>query len=302
MKKRAALITALLLLAAGILLYCHDRNRQRTAPDTGGTALTARPISHVVVIVEENKPADSIIGNSAAPYLNRLLKTGALAQNYHALTHPSLPNYIALTSGTTAGISSDCNPSGSKCRANVPNIADTIEQSGHSWKEYAEDMPTSCNASNAGLYAVRHNPFMYYPGITSDSTRCASHVVPFSQFSRDLSGHLPDFSFITPNLCNDMHNCSVQTGDAWLAQQVPLILKSAAFTRQHSLLVITWDEGEAGDNRVPAIFAGPAARPGYTSGARYSHYSLLHTLEVLWNLPPLTQNDRSAPVMNDMLQ
>ncbi len=272
-------------------------------PQSSGTAAAgAGGFDHVVIIVEENNPASDILGTAAAPYINKLAAESALAKNYQAIAHPSLPNYLALTSGTTAGITDDCSPGGS-CTAAVPSIVDRIGQSGRSWKMYAEDMPAPCTAANSGKYAVKHNPFMYYPGITGDSNNCAAHVVPFTRFPADLASAstLPNYVFISPNLCNDMHDCAVGTGDAWLAQQVPQILASPAFRTQKSLLVITWDEGSDESNAVGTVFAGPAAKKGYQSEAPYSHYSLLHTIEASWGLAPLTDNDKGAPVMNDLL-
>ncbi|WP_427017324.1 alkaline phosphatase family protein [Pseudarthrobacter sp. P1] len=263
---------------------------------------TAGP-DHVVIIVEENKPASSILGDAAAPYINKLATDHALAANYQAVAHPSLPNYLALTSGTNAGITDDCTPGGS-CTARVPNITDEIVQSGRTWKMYAESMPAPCTADSSGPYAVKHNPFMYYPSVTDNNASCAAHVVPLTQLDGDLTAasRLPNYVFISPNLCNDMHDCPVATGDAWLSHQVPDILASPAFTTQNSLLVIIWDEGEGENNTVLAIFAGPAARQAHTSPLAYSHYSLLHTVERLWGLAPLTENDRNAPVMSDLLK
>lgn len=260
-------------------------------------------IDHVVIIVEENHPSSSIIGNAAAPYINKLAAANALATNYQAVAHPSLPNYLALTSGTTAGITNDCTP-GAGCMARVPAVTESIEHSGRTWKMYAEDMPAPCTAENSGLYAVRHNPFMYYPGVTDNPASCAAHVVPLARLGEDLksTASLPNYAFISPNLCNDMHNCPVSDGDAWLSQQVPRILASPAFTEQNSLLVITWDEGEDGNNNVTTIFAGPAARQSHTSAVAYSHYSLLHTIQSMWGLDPLSADDKNAPVMADMLK
>lgn len=259
---------------------------------------------HIVIIVEENKPSSQIIGNPAAPYINKLASDYSLATNYFAVAHPSLPNYLALTSGTTAGITNDCNPPSASCQALVKNIVDEIERSGRTWKFYGESMPNPCGMLNSGDYAVKHNPFVYYPAIRDDAKRCAQHDVPFSQFADDLKsvGTLPDYVFISPNLCNDMHNCPVATGDAWLARYAPQILQSPAFTTQRSLLVITWDEGDNLDNHIPAIFAGSAAKKGYQSNTVYTHYSLLHTIEQVWKLAPLTNNDKTAPVMTDMLR
>ncbi|MGN6128007.1 MAG: alkaline phosphatase family protein, partial [Humibacter sp.] len=225
-------------------------------------ATTSTTVQHVVVIVDENKPASSVIGNPQAPYLNGLADSFARASDYSAITHPSLPNYLAMTSGTTAGITDDCNPPGGSCLDQGPNLAQTLDGSHHSWRMYAESMPGPCTSTNTGLYAVKHNPFLYVPSVTQDTTYCRTHDVPYSQFATDLrSGEsLPDFSFISPNLCNDMHDCSVSAGDNWLRTNVAKILTSPAFTRQRSLLVITFDEGDSANNVVPCIFAGPAAR------------------------------------------
>lgn len=305
---RKAIPILLFVVVAGLValvLLNHRRpSHLPTAPPHSSAPVPSNsgPLAHVVVILEENKPASAIISSPDAPYINRLAQSGALAKNYLAVTHPSLPNYIALTSGTTAGITTDCNPL--DCPAKVPNLVDKIERSGRSWKEYAESMPAPCSLTNSGEYAVRHDPFVYYPDIRNNRARCQSHVVPFSQLAHDLASttSLPAFSFITPNVCNDMHDCSIQTGDDWLAREVPKLLHSPAFTKQLSLLVVIWDEGSGSNNVVPAIFAGSAAKSGYVSSAAYSHYSLLHTIEAEWHLAPLTPNDRSAPLMSNLLR
>lgn len=289
-----------------------------TAPTTSSPTVTpgpttARPtatpravpaLDHVVIIVEENKPETRVIGNPEAPYLNSLAQQYASAADYEAITHPSLPNYLALTGGTTAGITSDCHPGGD-CQAQGPSIADAVQRSGRTWRMYAEDMPAPCATRDSGDYAVKHNPFVYYPAITRDERACASHVVPLTELGGDLAtaDSLPDYAFISPNLCHDMHDCSIATGDAWLARQVPAILGSPAFTTQRSLLVITWDEGDESNNTVPLVVAGPAARTGgYRSTVPYSHYSLLRTVEVAWGLPALEADDRDAPAMADLLR
>ncbi|NNC12364.1 acid phosphatase [Planctomonas sp. JC2975] len=264
---------------------------------------TSMAVQHVVVIVDENKPATSVIGSSQAPYLSSLADSFAQASDYSAITHPSLPNYLAMTTGTTAGITSDCNPPGGSCLDKGPNLAQALDRSQHSWKMYAESMPAPCTSTNAGLYAVKHNPFLYLPSVTQDAAYCQAHDVPYSQFATDLrsTSSLPDFSFISPNLCNDMHDCSVSTGDTWMRTNVPKILESPAFTRQRSLLVITFDEGDSADNVVPCIFAGPAARAHFVSFASFTHYSLLRTIELLWGLPTETANDAHANAMTSML-
>jgi hypothetical protein len=264
-----------------------------------------QPVTHIFIIMDENQPASLITGNSPNdPYLSGLIKQYSLATNYFGVTHPSLPNYLAITSGSTDNTTTDCNPPSAGCIVNVKNIADTVQASGRTWKEYAESMPSNCYAYNYGNYATKHNPFVYYADIINNKARCAANVVPFSQLQGNLSSvkTTPDFAFITPNLCNDMHNCSINTGDYWLSQVVPMILHSPAFTTQRSLLFITWDEGDATNNNVATIVAGSAAKQGYTSNMFFDHYSILSTIESLWNLPPLTQNDKSATPMLDFIK
>jgi phosphatidylinositol-3-phosphatase len=260
-------------------------------------------LDHVVVIVEENKTADRILGSSEAPFINRLAADYALATDYSAVARPSLPNYLALTSGTTAGITSDCLPS-PDCRAAVPSIAGEIDRSGRTWKMYAEGMPVPCSREDSGRYAVKHNPFVYYPEVADDAGYCAEHVVPLAELDGDLASApgFPDFAFISPDLCHDMHDCPVGAGDDWLSEWVPRILAAPAFTRGPSLLVVVWDEGHGSSNKVAAIFAGPAARKGYRSATAFNHYSLLHTIQRAWGLAPLTGNVRKAPLMDGMLR
>lgn len=261
-------------------------------------------IQHVVVVVEENKPAQSIIGNPAAPYLNRLAQSFAQATHYSAITHPSLPNYLALTSGTTAGITTDCNPPGGSCLSTGPNLAQALDRAGRSWRMYAESMPAPCTTANTPLYAVKHNPFLYFPSVTSDRAYCRSNDVPYDRLAADLATttSLPALAFVSPNLCDDMHDCSIAQGDAWLQANIPRILDSPAFTRQRSLLVVTFDEGNATDNVVPCIFAGPAAREHTVVAQPFTHYSLLRTIEDAWGLPPLTSDVARAAPMTALLR
>ena len=286
-----AAVLALVLLVAGC-----------TWPPSGPAR--AGTIDHVVIIVMENKAASRILGADDAPYLNSLAKDFALAANYHAVARPSLPNYIALTSGTTAGITSNCNPRAGSCQANVRTIADEVTASGRDWRMYAEGMPEPCLAEDAGRYVVRHNPFMYYPSVTDNRELCADRVVPLGWLDDDLKtgSSLPDYVFITPDMCSDTHDCPVRTGDDWLSRQVPRILRSPAFTTKNSLLVVTYDEGSKSNNHIVTVFAGPAARKGYTSDTRYTHYSLLRTIGDAWGLDPLTDNDRNADGMAELLK
>ena len=300
-----AAVIALLALVSGCAGSTSSTPGSAGSPGSPSTQATPAnaTLQHVVIIMEENKPSSAVIGNPAAPYLNGLATNYSVAANYSAVSHPSLPNYLAITSGGTAGISSDCNPPGGSCLASVANITDEIVTTGRTWKMYAESMPAPCDPYNSGEYAVKHNPFLYYPKVTRDRAYCAAHDVPYSQFGQDLATTttLPDYSFISPNLCNDMHDCPVATGDQWLAREVPHILQSPAFTQQNSLLIVTFDEGDGSTNTVACIFAGPAAKRGFTSATVYTHYSILRTLEVAWGLRSLTRNDATATPMTAML-
>lgn len=263
---------------------------------------TVPAYDHIVTIIMENHTESQLIGSSQAPYINQLAKQNAYTNNFSAITHPSLPNYIALTSGSTNGISTDCTPTGS-CTVSAKNITDSVTAAGKTWKAYMESMPSACTLADASPYVVHHNPFVYYDDVRT-SSRCKSDDVPYTQFSTDLKSTttLPNYVWITPNVNDDMHNGTVQQGDTWLSQQVPLILKSPAFTQQHSLLVITWDEGlKTGSNTVLTIFAGYGVKTGYVSSVSYNHYSLLRTEEDAWGLSPIASGDKGASPMTDLL-
>ena len=271
--------------------------------ESSGSQAAVPALSHIFIIVMENESGHSIIGNSAAPYINELAHHYALATDYSALYHPSLPNYIALTSGSNQGITDDRSPPTAGYAVNAVNIADRIEASGRTWKLYGESMPAPGYADNAGLYATRHVPFLYYQDILGNAARRKRHVVPYTRLAVDMrsAATTPDYAFIVPNTVDDMHDSSIAVGDAWLSRNVPAILRSPAFTTSPSLLVITWDEGSAGDNHVAAILAGSAVRQHYRSIRPYTHYSLLHTIEVAWRLQPLTANDAAAATMGEFL-
>ncbi len=299
-------------LAALALAGCAATSKPPAAPSAASSsgpphvATTPKPaaIAHIFLILMENHSAGQIIGNPAAPYINALASRYSLATDYSALFHPSLPNYIALTSGSNQGITDDRSPPSAGYAVNAVNIADRIEASGRSWKSYGESMPAPGYANDTALYATRHVPFLYYTDVLDNATRLKRHVVPFGRLAADLrsAGTTPDYAFITPNLCSDMHDCPVSVGDRWLSRVVPTILGSPAFTTSRSLLVITWDEGTGGDNHVATILAGSAAKLGYRSARPYDHYSLLHTIEVAWGLKPLTANDARAAAMREFLR
>lgn len=255
--------------------------------------------SHIFIIVIENTEYSSIIGNPAAPYFNSLATTYGLATQYYAIRHPSLPNYMALTGGSTFGIKSDCET----CFQNAPNIADEIEMSGRTWKAYMESMPSPCYIGDSpdGLYAQKHDPFIYYNDIRNNQARCMAGVVPFTQFGIDLSNNtLPNYAWITPNMCDDGHDCQLSVMDAWLSQVVPTILNSSAY-QDNGALFITTDEGTtnagcckvASGGHVATLVISPLMQMGFQSMIQETHYSLLRTIEDSWGLKPLKKTKQS---------
>lgn len=252
--------------------------RQLRLPRT----LAASKRSHVIVIVLENREASEVIGNSEAPYLNALAKRYAWASRYYGVAHPSLPNYLALTGGSTFGIDSDC----ASCSVSAANIVDQLEASHLSWRAYMEGLPARCDLSaDAGGYAKKHDPFLYYRDIAHDPLRCRK-VVPYWRLAAALrSDSLPTYAWITPNLCDDGHDCALRSIDRFLRGVVPALL---ARLGPRGALFITWDEGSsaqgccdghAAGGRVATIVAGPDARPGAVISAAFDHYSLLRTIE-----------------------
>jgi phosphatidylinositol-3-phosphatase len=254
-------------------------------------------LAHVALVVMENRAESQIIGSDAAPYVNSLARAGAYLDSYTAVAHPSLPNYLALAGGDTFGITSDC----TSCFVNARNLSDLLADAGISGKAYMEGMPRACFPGSQGRYAQKHNPFAYFDDVRNDPSRCRA-VVPYSQLASDLaSGSLPAFTWITPDLCHDMHDCDVGTGDRWLASNLPPLLGSEAFRQQPSMLVIVWDEDDgSAANRVPLILTGSSVQQGYVSHTPANHYSLLRTIEAAWGLPPLTANDAAAQPITDV--
>ena len=254
----------------------------------GARAADAVPdFDHVVVIVFENKDEPQVIGSRDAPTFNAMARRYARFTNYRGVSHPSLPNYIAMVSGGTQGITSDC----TTCLVNAPNLADSLEGARRTWKTYAEGLPQpGFTGASAGRYAKKHDPFMYFRDIASSRTR-RQRVVPFGQLRVDLRNDaVPDFALVVPDMCDSMHDCPVQTGDRWLARVLPSLLKLS-----NAVVFVVFDEGLAG-NHVPALVVGSAVRPGARVTARIDHYSLLRTIEDAWGLPLLGRSASARPI------
>ena len=248
---------------------------------------------HVLVVVLENKTQASVLGNPAAPNFNVFAKRYAVLSNYGGVAHPSLPNYLALVSGSTHGVTSDC----TTCIVSGRNLADTLEQAHLTWKTYAEGLPRpGFTGGSSGLYAKKHNPFLYFRDVVSTPTRLR-WIVPLRQFARDLAAsELPSFSLIVPNLCHDMHNCSVETGDRWLGGFLSPLLRSRELA--HSVIFVVTDEPTTAraTDAVPALALGPQVVPRSKFSRGTSHYGLLRTIEDAWGLRRLGHSAQARPI------
>jgi hypothetical protein len=293
MRSRSWVIVAVLALATlGVQPSAASIPPERTTTTSGP--------SHIAVIVFENHEVGAILDpTSTAPYFRSLATSSVNLTNLYATSHPSLPNYLALTSGSTHGITSDC----TTCFVHTRNIVDQLEHAGISWKAYMESIPGPCSSEPyAGLYALKHDPFMYYDDVRNNTDRC-NKVVPFDQLGTDLSAHaLPRFTWITPNLCHDMHDCPVATGDRFLHAWVPRIVGGLG---SDGILIVLFDEGgtsagccsgQAAGGHIAGIITGPGARLRATIGTRVDQYSVLKLIEDVWGLPEMG-SAASAPAI-----
>jgi phosphatidylinositol-3-phosphatase len=242
--------------------------------------LSAPRLHHVFIIVLENREYGAA---GEPPYLRSLQKAGASATRYYALGHPSLPNYLALLSGSTQGVTGDDFSGVLSART----LVDQLEAAGLTWKAYMEDLPSPCFLGDqAGEYARKHDPFTYFSSIRDNPKRCAL-IQPLPALMHDLQyGPVPNFVWITPNLCHDGHDCGSAQVDAFLRSVVPNITASLAY-RDHGALFITYDEGTlntgccggAAGGQVESLVLGPGIRAGSTINFPTDHYSILRTIE-----------------------
>jgi len=279
--------------------------------------------SHVFVIVMENTSLSTLqagIKGNQAPNLKSWASQWATGSDYHGVAHPSLPNYLGLTSGGTQGVGCDCSAEpghGSctvivdycfscTCDVSAQNLADQLETANKTWMDFGEDMGKPCNVTDSGNYVARHNPFVYYDDIRTNTTRCNAHAVDFSNFDPNSA---PDFSFIAPNLVDDMHNpdppdsTNIPNGDKWLGQHAGAILASNSF-KQGGLLVVVWDEddgsgGLGGNTDDPIgiwVMSPYGKQNGYVSTTHADHYSLLATIEDGLDLGRIGKASQATPL------
>ncbi|HWC20641.1 MAG TPA: alkaline phosphatase family protein [Terriglobales bacterium] len=313
-------VTIALFLVASLMACGGGVSSSGNAPASSPVPGVASPVSPqagsvqgtVVMVIEENHSYEQVIGNASMPYLNGLAQQGALAQQYYASMHPSLPNYFDLTTGATQ--TTDNNWPGP---VSADNLARELNAAGRSWKVYAEDLPSPGYLGNTtGNYIKHHNPFAYFTDVINDPNQ-AANIVPFSQFAGDVNaGRLPTFSLVIPNLPDDAHSCAtgvtcddnsmLATADQWLKNNLAPLLAGAQFQR-NGLLLITFDESNLADlrnggGRVPLIAVGPKAKAGAQSTVVYRHQNTLKTVCALLGITYCPGGAASAAVEDDLIQ
>lgn len=255
-------------------------------------------VKTVFIIVMENHRWSEIKGSASAPFINNtLLPISSYATNYNNPpgNHPSLSNYLWLEAGTNFGVVDDADPA-THHQSTTSHLATQLTAAGIAWKSYQEDISgNTCPLTSIARYAPKHNPFVYFDDVTDTnnptSPTCLAHVRPYSELAADLANKtIPRYVFITPNLCNDMHDsCApiydpIRQGDAWLSTEVPKVLSSAAY-QNGGALFITWDESEAGDAPIGMLLLSPLGKGGgYNNTIYYTHGSLLRTVEEIFGV------------------
>jgi phosphatidylinositol-3-phosphatase len=280
----------------------------------------ARAVRHanktVFLILMENHNWSSIEGSNDAPFINlNLLPKASYAREYYSPPglHPSEPNYLWLEAGTNFGIRNN-NPPSANHQGTALHLVALLEKAGISWRSYQEDISgTDCPLKPTSRYAPKHNPMVFFDDVTDgndpNSANCRAHIRPLSELADDLRNNtVARYNFITPNLCNDMHDMSgcgdassVKNGDSWLADAVPLIMSSQAYA-DGGVVIITWDEGAYGKDRpIGLIVLSPNAKGGgYSNTVHYTHSSTLRTVQEIFGVGPLLGDAVNATALSDL--
>lgn len=268
--RRLALVLLLLAVSCS-----HPASRHAATSPCGRGGEPPATDEHVVWIWMENHSYDQVIGTPEAPYLTRLARECGSATRWNAVGAPSLPNYLAMTSGTKHDVTDDLDPAAHPLRTD--NLFRQVRANGGTVRAYAESMPAPCALTTSGRYAPRHNPITYYVG-GEDRAACRTESRPLTDLDADLaSGTWPAFMTITPDLCHDMHDCGVHEGDAFLAALLPRLLGSATYAAGRTAVVVVWDESSP----IPNVVIAPTVPAGTVVTRASDHYDLLRTTEEL---------------------
>ena len=312
-RSRSGVPCGVAVLAVAVVVLCGACSSSSTAHASSSTR------TRIIVVMEENHAAVTILGAHDLPNFTRLEHAGTVLTNYFSVGHPSLPNYLAITSGSEQGVANDCGT----CTYGVPNLADQLQHAGISWKLYAQGLPSTCpHVVSVHSYARRHVPFLYYDDVVNNPSMCA-HIVPYTQFAINArDNRLPTFSMVIPDIDHDMHGHAANedsnandgpqraSADAFIGSLYETLRSSSAW-KQDTRLVVTWDEagtdnpkprtccgGDAVGGHIATIVVGPRVPHG-ADGATYDHYALLRSIEDLYHLPRLGKaadaNSRDIP-------
>ncbi len=288
--KRRSIAALGVALVVSLSLGCGNS----TAPGGGG----GPSFNHVYIVVEENTDYTSVIGSSSMPYLNGLAQQYGLATQYYANTHPSIGNYFMMTVGKII-----TNDDSYSSVVSDDNVVRRLLAAGKTWKSYAEDLPSvGYTGGDVGNYARKHNVIALLSDVVNDPVQ-KNKLVPFTQFATDLTnGALPSYSFIVPNLCNDAHDCSLSTADAWLQTNIDPLIRSAQF-QQDGLLIILFDEASGDDTngggRIAWLAVSAKSKPGYHSTTLYQHESTLRLSLQALGVTALPNGAATAPDMDE---
>jgi phospholipase C len=292
---RIFFILTILALASACSSSFSSKNQISTPiPDTPTSRVPN--FDHVVIITFENRDYDNVIGNVFMPNYNWYAWKYTLLTQFYAVTHPSLPNYLAMIGGDTFNISTDCYG----CFVDAKSLPDLIEASGRTWKTYQEGMQIPCGlgSQDESDYLQKHNPFVYFDPIRLDRERCQDHVVSLKNLQTDIDADtLPNFIFITPDMCHIAHDCQLYKTDIWLGKLMKRLIPALEKDGSNYLVILTWDEGQ--DNasccglpkqaggRIPVVLISPLVKSHYRDATPYTHYSILKTISKAWGLPYL---------------
>lgn len=289
-----AIFTIFSLVGACTPSFSSDNRISTPIPDNPSASVPN--FDHIVIITFENKDYNKVIGNLLMPNYNWYARKYTLLTQFYAVTHPSLPNYLAMIGGDTFNISTNCND----CFVDAKSLPDLIEDSGRTWKTYQEGMQIPCGlgSQDEGKYVQKHNPFVYFDAIRLDKARCQEHVVSLKNLQKDIdAGTLPNYIFITPDMCHNAHDCRLYKTDIWLGRLMKRLIPALEKDGSNYLVILNWDEGqdnasccglpqEAG-GRVPVVLISPLVKSQYRDSTPYTHYSILKTISRAWGLPYL---------------
>jgi hypothetical protein len=304
---------AVVLAGLGVASGCGQTAGDAPPVASQSLAATTSVIKHVFVVAMENHDASQVYGDTAdAPYINNtLIPKYARSTNFNnelALAVLSEPHYVWIESGTNAfsdhTFTTDDDPSSSNSTSSTSHMATQIKNAtnGVTWRTYQEGLDSStgsCPIHSSGFYAAKHDPFVFFQDVSGNppsakNSYCESHHEPYTSFASDLAaGNVATYTFITPDLCHDMHGASgcpdsnlIQQGDDWLSANLPPIITYV--NANAGVIFVEWDQGDT-TLQMPFLAIGPGVKAGYTGTVSYNHSSIVRSVEEILGLPILSK-------------